>query len=305
MAVASAEPDWALWRSFAAVVADGSLSAAARRIGYSQPTLGRHIEALEQQLGVTLFDRTLQGLKPTETALRLYQSVAAAEEKLAEAALVAEGSTGTLEGTVRITASTVVAHYILPAMLRPIRQEFPAIALEIVASDSPENLLLRESDIAVRMFRPTQLELITRKIGEVPIVATAHQSYLGARGTPTTPDELYGHDLIGLDRSDALIVAAKALGFDLKRNNFVIRTDSQTGMWEMLKGGLGVGFAQLGLVRETHGMRELLPMIAPPPLEVWLTTHRELFLSPRIRAIYDRLAAALQAYIARTGRRPD
>ena len=129
--MATAEPDWALWRSFAAVVADGSLSAAARRIGYSQPTLGRHIEALEQQLGITLFDRTLQGLKPTETALRLYQSVSAAAEKLAEAALVAEGSTGDLEGTVRITASTVVSHYILPQLLRPIRDEFPAVAIEI------------------------------------------------------------------------------------------------------------------------------------------------------------------------------
>src|SRR3954469_25114639 len=112
--MASAEPDWALWRSFAAVVADGSLSAAARHIGYSQPTLGRHIETLEQQLGVTLFDRTLQGLRPTETALRLYQPVLAAEEKLSEATLIAEGSTGDLEGSVRITASAIVSHYILP-----------------------------------------------------------------------------------------------------------------------------------------------------------------------------------------------
>lgn len=299
------EPDWALWRSFAAVVADGSLSAAARRIGYSQPTLGRHIEALEQQLGVTLFDRTLQGLKPTETALRLYQSVSAAEEKLAEATLIAEGSTGEIEGTVRITASTVVAHYILPAILRPIRQEFPAIALELVPSDSVENLLLRESDIAVRMFRPTQLELIAKKIGELPIVATAHQSYLGARGTPQRPDDLFKHDLIGFDRSDLLISIAKGLGFDLKRQNFVLRTDSQTAMWEMLKAGLGVGFAQLGLVRDTHGMRELLPTVAVPNLEMWLTTHRELFLSPRIRAIYDRLAAALSAYVARASHRAE
>ena len=301
--MATAEPDWALWRSFAAVVADGSLSAAARRIGYSQPTLGRHIEALEQQLGVTLFDRSLQGLKPTETALRLYQSVSAAETKLAEAALVAEGSTGTLEGTVRITASTMVSNYLLPAMLRPLRQEFPGIAIELVPSDSVENLLLREAGIAVRMFRPTQLELIAKRIGEIPIVATAHQSYLGAHGTPVRPDDLSRHDLIGFDRSDLLISAAKGLGFDLKSTSFVLRSDSQTAQWELLKAGLGVGFAQLGLVRETHGMRELLPMVVPPPLEVWLTTHRELFLSPRIRAIYDRLATALAAYIARSSRR--
>src|SRR3569623_2060917 len=244
--MASSEPDWALWRSFAAVVADGSLSAAARRIGYSQPTLGRHIEALEQQLGITLFDRTLQGLKPTETALRLYQSVSAAEEKLVEAALVAEGSTGDLEGTVRITASTVVSHYILPQLLRPIRDEFPAIAIELVPSASNEHLLLRESDIAIRMFRHTQLELIARRIGELPIVATAHASYLGAHGTPQAPDELRGHALIGMDRSDLILTAAKLIGFDLKRNDFALRTDSQTGAWELLRAGLGIGFAQLG-----------------------------------------------------------
>lgn len=300
--MATSEPDWALWRSFAAVVAEGSLSAAARRIGYSQPTLGRHIETLEQQLGLTLFDRTLQGLKPTETALRLYQAVQAAEAKLAEAVLVAEGSTGALEGTVRITASTVVSHYILPALLRPIREEFPAVAVEIVPSDSVENLLLREADIAIRMVRPTQLELISKKIGELPVVATAHASYLGAHGTPTSPDDLTRHILVGMDRSDLILSAAKRLGFDLKRSDFALRTDSQTGAWELLKSGLGVGFAQLGLVNDTPGMRALLPMIKIPSLEVWLTTHRELFLSPRIRAIYDRLATGLAGYIARTSR---
>ncbi len=304
MALANADPDWALWRSFSAVIAEGSLSAAARKIGYSQPTLGRHIETLEQQLGLILFDRTLQGLKPTPTALRLYEPVQAAEKSLSHAAMVAEGSTAQLEGTVRITSSAVTSHYILPAMLRDLRRDFPAIALELVSSDSVENLLLRESDIAVRMFRPTQLELIAKRIGDIPVVACAHQAYLGAHGTPQTPDELTAHSLIGFDRSDLLITTAKTMGFDLTRDNFVVRTDSQTAMWEMMKAGLGIGFAQRGLVRETPGMREILPMITPPPLEVWLTTHRELFLSPRIRAIYDRLAAGLTDYIARTSRRP-
>lgn len=302
--MANADPDWALWRSFAAVVADGSLSAAARRIGYSQPTLGRHIEALEQQLGLLLFDRTIQGLKPTAAALRLYEPVAAAERALAEASLVAEGSAGRLEGTVRITSSTVVSHYILPPLLRSIRADFPAIAIELVPADLVENLLLREADIAVRMFRPTQLELIAKRLGDLPLVTCAHQSYLGARGTPQTPDDLRHHDLIGLDRSDVVVAGARAMGFDLTRNSFVLRTNTHTAGWELLKAGLGIGFAQRGLVQDTPGMRELLPMLSPPPLEVWLTTHRELFLSPRIRAIYDRLAEGLSAYIARTSRRP-
>jgi DNA-binding transcriptional LysR family regulator len=292
------EPDWALWRSFGAVVAEGSLSAAARAIGYSQPTLGRHIETLEQQLNVALFDRTLQGLKPTATALRLYEEVQKAQLALSQAVMVAEGTSSDLEGTVRITASTVVSHYVLPPILRAIREDFPRIALDLVPTDSIENLLLRESDIAVRMLRPAQLELIAKKIGDLPIVCCAHESYLAKRGRPRRPEDLLDHTLLGFDRSDLLIAGAKSLGFDIRRSDFAVRTDSQTAYWEMLKAGLGIGFAQLGLVRAAPGMTELLPGFRPRPLEAWLATHRELFLSPRIRAIYDRLAAGLSGHIA-------
>jgi DNA-binding transcriptional LysR family regulator len=156
------EPDWSLWRSFGAVVETGSLSAAARRLGLTQPTLGRHVEELERTLGARLFDRVATGLKPTATALRLYEPVGDAQRALAEASILAEGTSGVLAGTVRITSSTVTSHYILPPLLRDLRETFPQVAIELVPSDSVENLLLREADIAVRMFRPTQLELITR-----------------------------------------------------------------------------------------------------------------------------------------------
>ncbi|MCF1744997.1 LysR family transcriptional regulator [Paradevosia shaoguanensis] len=293
------DPDWSLWRSFAAVVETGSLSAAARELGLSQPTLGRHVEALEQSLGVVLFERTLTGFKPTETALRLYEPVRGAQRALAEAALMAEGAQPGLNGTVRITASEVVSHFVLPQLLVPIRAQFPDIAIEIVPTDSAENLLLREADIAIRMFRPTQLELVTRKLGELPIVCCAHESYLARRGTPQTTEELYGHDLIGLDRSDLLIRAASGMGFALTRDDFRLRTDDQPLAWQLTRAGLGIAFAQQGLVETTPGMRALLPQLQIPALEVWLTTHRELFTSRRIRAIYDALGAALSAYVAK------
>ena len=290
-------PDWSLWRSFGAVVETGSLSAAARKLNLSQPTLGRHIEALEQILGISLFERTLQGLKPTDTGLRLYEPVAGAERALSEAALMAEGSNAALGGTVRLTASEIISHYVLPPMLGAIRQAFPAVAIELVPSDSAENLLLREADIAVRMFRPTQLELVARKLGVLPIVCCAHRDYLARRGTPQTPDELPGHDLIGLDRSDLIIAGARAMGFELSRDDFIVRTDSQTAAWELIKAGLGIGFAQERLVTTTPGLVAILPQLQVPSLEVWLTTHRELFTSRRIRAIYDALATALLAYL--------
>lgn len=293
------QPDWSLWRSFAAVVEHGSLSGAARHLGMTQPTMGRHVEELERTLGVSLFERTLQGLKPTDTALKLYEPVGGAQRALAEAAIMAEGSTGSLSGSVRITSSTVTCHYVLPPLLKDLRETFPQIAIELVPTDSVENLLLREADIAVRMFRPTQLELITRKLGEIPIVAAAHESYVAARGRPLTPQDLAGHDIIGFDRSDLLITTAKRMGFELGREDFYIRTDSHTAMWELCKAGLGICFGQQHLVERTPGMVHLIPGFVAPPLEVWLTTHRELFTSRRIRAIYDRLGEGLTQYLAR------
>ncbi len=292
-----AEPDWSLWRSFGAVVEHGSLSAAARALGLSQPTLGRHVEALEAALGTVLFERTLTGLKPTETALRLYEPVEIARNALAEAAVRAEGATSELSGTVRITSSTVMCHYVLPELLYDLRQAFPQVAIELVPSDSVESLLLREADIAVRMFRPTQLELITRKLGEIPIVAVAHERYLQQRGVPERAEQLVEHDLIGFDRSDLLIAAARRMGYELGRSDFMVRTDSQPNNFELIKAGLGIGFAQGPLVAATPGLRRLLADFSPPPLEVWLTTHKELFTSRRIRAIYDRLAEGLVRYL--------
>jgi len=300
-----AEPDWALWRSFAAVVEKGSLSAAARALSLSQPTLGRHIEALEHQLGSTLFERALTGLRPNDTALRLYEHVQVANKALAEAIMVADGANAELAGTVRITASMVTAHYTLPQILLQVRAEFPAISIDLVPSDSPENLLIREADIAVRMFRPTQHELITKKIGESAILCCAHQSYLDRRGTPARFEDLYNHDLIGFDRSDLLITAARALGATLSRDDFCLRSDSQTAVWELAKAGLGVSFGQKVLIESTPGMVALMPELDIPPLEVWLTTHRELFTSRRIRVIYDRLGALLGTYYAAEKRKAD
>ncbi len=294
------EPDWTLWRSFAVVVAEGSLSGAARRLGLSQPTVGRHVDALEGALGSTLFDRVLTGLKPSALALRLYEPVAAAEQALAEAAMIAEGAGGELAGTVRITASQVVSHYLLPGMILPIREGLPQVQIELVPSDSAENLLMREADIAIRMFRPTQLDLVTRKLGELPVVPCAHARYLERRGMPVEIEDLSSHDLIGLDRSETLIEGAKRIGFPLRREDFVLRTDNQPLAWELIKAGLGIGFAQASLIKDTPGMRAILPQLRIPPLEVWLTTHRDLIVNARIRAVYDHLARELVGHIARS-----
>ena len=292
------QPDWALWRSFASVIAEGSLSAAARAIGLSQPTIGRHIETLEADLGLPLFERSLTGLKPNPTALRLYEPIKRAETALAEAAILAEGAQSNTSGTVRITASAMISSYVLPEILLSARALHPHIAIETIPSDSAENLLLREADIAIRMFRPTQLELVTKHLGDIPIVPVAHERYLARRGRPTTMAELWQHDLIGFDRSDAILHHARQLGFEVSRDQFVLRSDDQAHLWELIKAGLGIGFGQANLVPRTPGLVALPLDLAIPGLPIWLTTHRELFTSHRIRAIYDAVAAGLTAYIS-------
>ena len=291
------EPDWALWRSFAAVIAEGSLSGAARSLGLSQPTVGRHIETLEADLGLSLFERNLTGLKPNAAALRLYDPVKSAQAALAEAAILAAGAQDDTGGTVRLTASTMISNYVLPEILAGVRLLHPGIALETVPSDSAENLLMREADIAIRMFRPTQLELVTRHLGDIPLVPVAHERYLARRGRPTSMQELWQHDIIGFDRSDAIIAHARGMGLPVSRDNFPVRSDDQTHLWELIRAGLGIGFGQANLARKTPGMIILPIDLGIPPLPVWLTTHRELFTSHRIRAIYDAVADGLSAYI--------
>lgn len=295
--------DWTLWRSFAAVAEHGSLSKAARALGLSQPTIGRHIEALEFTLGTKLFERSVAGLVPTELGLTAYEPIRRAVEAIAEAELHVAGTSGELSGSVRITASVIIAHHVLPKMLGALRMEFPAIDFEIVPTDSAENLLLREADIAVRMFRPTQGDLITRKLGETPIVPCAHAGYLKRRGTPKTVEDLLGHDLIGFDRSELLIAAAQRLGFNLKRSDFAFRCDSQSAMWEMMRAGLGIGFAQANIIRQTDAMVPIELDLAIPPLEVWLTCHRELHTARRIRAVYDLLGELMGNWLKKSARR--
>ncbi|MGH6987511.1 MAG: LysR family transcriptional regulator, partial [Caulobacteraceae bacterium] len=111
------EVDWALWRSFLAVMRAGSLSGAARALGLAQPTLGRHIEGLEASLGAALFTRSPGGLRPTETALALAPNAEAMASAAAALARAASGALDAPAGAIRLTASDIVGAEVLPLIL--------------------------------------------------------------------------------------------------------------------------------------------------------------------------------------------
>ncbi len=290
--------DWTLVRSFLAVLDAGSLMGAARQIGAQQPTLSRHVNELEAQLGAPLFERTGRGVLPTALALAIAD---AARQMAASADTLARTLTRSREattGTVRITTSEVAASYLLPSVLAQLQRAEPGIQVELVASNQISNLLRREADIAVRMVRPAQGSLVARKLGQIDIVACAHTSYLQRAGTPRKPSDLLKHRLIGYDREDTIERGFARLGVVLPREAFALRTDDQLAYGRLVAAGAGIGFVAAYNLRHWPGVQPLLPMLKIPPLPCWLAVHREIRGSALVRRAYDFLAAAIPVELA-------
>lgn len=289
--------DWSLVQAFMAVADAGSLSAAARTLGTSQPTLGRHIAAMQDQLGVTLFQRNPKGLDLTETGLALVAPARAMQEAARQMALMAAGQQADMAGTVRITASVVKAYETLPAIIAKLRRDAPEIAVELVPSDSSRNLLWREADIAVRMYRPTQLDLITRHIGDIALGAFAAKSYLAGR-PPVTPDTMMQHEVIGYDTATQIIDGFRDAGLQVTRDFFKVRCDDNLAYLALMRAGCGIGFAQRSLALADPQMEEVDLGFPLPTLPVWLTAHQAMRQSPRIRRVWDALDDGLRAVVA-------
>ncbi|MDX8441707.1 LysR family transcriptional regulator [Mesorhizobium australafricanum] len=295
------EFDWNLIKSFVAVAETGSLSGAARRLAASQPTLGRHIAELEQALGVILFRRGRRGYELTEAGSALYERGRAVSEQANAFSLLALGSVEAIEGTVRIAASEVVAAFVLPQMMARLGEEEPGIEIEIVASNQVENLLRRDADIAIRMVRPAQNELVARKVTDIPLCLCAASSYLDRRGRPEKPADLIDHALIGFDRSDEIIRGFTSFGIPVGRSHFRFRTDNQIVLWEAVRTGNGIGIGQEPLAARDPDLEKLLPGVPLPNLPVWLAMHRDVRTSMRIRRVADFLHEELKRYSAGTG----
>jgi DNA-binding transcriptional LysR family regulator len=285
--------DWSLVRSFLAALDHGSLLAAARALATSQPTLGRHIAELEAQLGCMLFERTGRGLRPTEAALRLAESARAMEAGALQLQRQAAGSEADEGGTVRISASQPVACFLLPPLLAQMRLVLPQVQVELVASNAVANLLRREADIALRMVQPDQASLVARRIATIPLGIYAHRDYLRRRGVPKQPQDLRAHELVGDDRGEAILRGLANFGLPLRREDFALRTDDLIAYFGAVRAGLGIGFLAGYVAAQEPQLVPVLPQVKIPPMPVWLTVHREIRGSRRIRAVYDFLAQAV------------
>ena len=296
----SAAFDWNQVRAFLATAEEGSLSAAARALDQTQPTIGRQVTALESDLGVTLFERAGHTLVLTQSGLELLEHARSMGDAAAMVSLSASGQSQAIEGQVRITASDVMSAYNLPPFLAHLRDVAPGIEVDIVASNQVRDLTRREADIAIRHVRPNQPNLIAKRVGEGKAVLCAGTSYLEKIGRPETISDLARTLLIGFDPPDALLEGLVASGLPFERANIKLASDSGIVVWELVKAGLGLAVMPVDLVETTPGVELVLPELAPFLYPVWLVTHRELHTSRRIRLVFDLLAETLSAYQAQS-----
>jgi DNA-binding transcriptional LysR family regulator len=292
------EPKWETYRSFLAVMTEGSLSAAARKLGLTQPTLGRHIDELETDLGLKLFTRSQAGLIATQAARELLphaQAMASAANALVRASSAADAEE---RGTVRLTASVFIGGEVLPEILTRFREKHPRIAIELVLSDATQDLLRRDADIAVRMVQPKQDALVAKKIGKTTLGLFARRDYLERHGAPRTLDEVAQHAVIGYDRETAFLRALQGMGLTLTRQTFALRVDDDLARLNALRAGYGIGVCQIGVARRDPELVHLLPKAFGIDLGLWIVMHKDLRGTHRMRLLFDHLADELAAYSA-------
>ena len=291
-----AEPSWDFYRTFLAVLEHGSLSAAARELGLTQPTVGRHILALEQSVGAELFTRSQQGLLPTDAAMVLKPYAETLASTAAALLRAASGSKDKVSGTVRISASEVIGAEVLPPILAKLQAGYPDLIVELSASDTVEDLLQREADIAVRMVAPAQEALLARHIGIISLGLFAHRSYIERYGKPETVGELGRHKLIGFDRQTAYIRMMTKRYPVLEGISFSFRSDHSIALHNALRAGIGIGFLQIPLASRDPALVQLLPEIKVE-IDTWIVMHENLKTSPRCRVTFDGLVMGLLDYI--------
>lgn len=288
---------WDDQRIFLAVLEEGSLSGAARRLGVSHPTVRARLEGLETALGTVLFTRSVNGLTPTESAEALRAS--ARTMAMASDLFVRHAASppGQIAGQVRISVPDFMGIEVMPRMLAMLRERHPEIRVELSLSNAPADLLAQEVDVAVRTVAPKQDALVAKKVASIPLGFFASSVYLERHGAPATMADLAGHDMIGPDRNPTDLAFAQRLGHGFASARFVLRTDSHPAQLAAARAGVGIAMAQVPVAARDPALRRVLPDVTPVVMDTWIVTHENLSKVPRIRAVFDCLAEAFVDYV--------
>lgn len=291
--------DWNQVRAFLATVEEGSLSGGARALGLTQPTLGRQVTALEERLGVTLFERSGRQLILTPTGQELAEHVRAMGEAATKLSLAASGQATSVEGSVKITASEMYSARILPDFVASLRETHPGIVIEIVATNSLSDLRRREADIAMRNTEPTDPDLIARRIRDDSGGLYATPGLIAREGPFARAEDLADAPFVGFGTDGGVMEALQKRGIPVTERNFVVKSENHLVHWELCKAGIGIGLNAWAAGDRDSDVVRLLADIVDFSFPVWLVAPRELRTSRRVRIVYDALADFLSKERAR------
>lgn len=294
------EPNWEWYRTFLKVVETGSLSAAGRAMGLTQPTVGRHIESLETALNLKLFTRSFDGFAPTDAALELKPYAIGLETTSAALRRVASSHGSGVRGTVRITASEVTGVEVLPPILSALRSAHPDLSIELVLSNKIDDLLRREADIAIRSLRPSQEALVAKRVGAIELGLHAHASYLAQYGSPQTMKDLSSHAVVGFDQENPFLRKLQEQFPMLSRSSFAFRADSDLAQLSAIRAGFGIGVCHSALAAKDPTLVRVLESNFSLKMDTWIAMHEDLRESQRCAVTFNALAAGLTAYMTRT-----
>lgn len=285
--------DWNRVRAFLVTAEEGSYTAASRALRVAQPTIGRQVAALEEELGVALFERVGRGIELTPAGLELVEHVRVMGEAASRIALVAAGQSMELAGSITISASEIISAVMLPPVIAELTRAHPNIEVELLATNDTSDLRRREADIAIRNHRPDDPELIARNLTPSTAYLYASSSYLDRIGRPASLEELGSANFIGFDHGPRLMQGLNAMGLSLTKENFGFVSANQLVQWGMVKAGVGVAIMMREVGDAEPGVERALESFPGIPVPMWLTSHRELRTSRRVRVVFDLLAAAL------------
>lgn len=286
--------DWNNARAFLVTAEEGSLTAAANALGMTQPTVGRQVSALEDELSVVLFDRAGGKLILTPAGTDLLTHVKAMGDAALHVSRSADGRSTDLRGQVSISASEVYSAFLLPGIVQRLRQLAPEINVEIIADNTPSDLTRREADIAVRNFRPEEPDLIAKKVRDDTAALYATPAYLQSIGSPASLADFAQASFVGFADTALIIDWLNGAGMSLSPANFPVKTESYLVHWAIVKQGLGIGIMPQSIGDAEPLVVRACPALDPFVFPIWLVVHRELKTSRRIRTVYDLLASALQ-----------
>ncbi|WP_108126356.1 LysR family transcriptional regulator [Saccharospirillum mangrovi] len=282
--------DWNRARAFLVTAEEGSFSAAAQALGVAQPTLGRQVAALEQELGVVLFERHANAVELTPQGVEMAHFVRRMAQAANEFSLSASGHSQSLSGPVTLSATELMAVHLLPPILTRLKQQHPGLHLQLIATNSSSDLMRREADIAIRAYRPTEPELIARKVRQTLYGLYASADYLDSLDHYA----LEKMEFVGFDQADQLLTLIQAFAPEVTLAQFTTTVNHNIANWSMVKSGAGVGVMLTEIGDAEPGIRRVFPELTLPSTDIWLVAHRELRTSRRVRLVYDYLAQALE-----------